>query len=184
MSANDLTRVLAIDPTTNGFGFVVMEGPESLIDWGVRIAGRDDKNDRCLKLVSALIDIYRPDVLVVEELRTGRSRRSQRVQELIDSIANLASERNVKTRRFSSFQIRRNFSESAAANKEQIATAIANRFPELAPRVPQHRFAWMSEHYNMAVFDAVSLALTYFYFKDRKQNDGLSALGINSSNHA
>ena len=29
-------RVLAIDPTTKGFGFAIMEGPERLIDWGVK----------------------------------------------------------------------------------------------------------------------------------------------------
>jgi hypothetical protein len=29
-------RVLAIDPTHRGFGYVILEGPERLIDWGTR----------------------------------------------------------------------------------------------------------------------------------------------------
>jgi len=29
-------RVLAIDPSTRGFGFAVLEGPSRLIDWGVK----------------------------------------------------------------------------------------------------------------------------------------------------
>ena len=31
-----LQRIIAIDPTTKGFGFAVMEGPEDLIDWGIK----------------------------------------------------------------------------------------------------------------------------------------------------
>ncbi len=183
MPGGDVTRVLAIDPTPNGFGFAVMEGVDSLIDWGVRIAGQDDKNSRCLVLVSELIEIYRPDYLILEELRKGRSPRSQRVHELIELIANRASERDVKVRRFAKSQIRRTFSDSGRATKEQIAARTAERLPELRPRLPRHRFPWMSENYSMAVFDAAALGLTYFSFKDRRRKDGLSAIGINSSNH-
>ena len=42
-------RVLAIDPSTRGFGFAVLEGPERLIDWGVKET-KIDKNKRTLKL--------------------------------------------------------------------------------------------------------------------------------------
>src|ERR1041385_2410726 len=162
MPGGDVTRVLAIDPTTNGFGFVVMEEPGSLLDWGVRIAGKDDKNSRCLKLVLGLIDTYRPYVLAAEELRKGRSRRSQRVQELIELVANIASERNVKVRRFSKNQIKRTFTDSSHTNKEQIAAKVAEWLPELGPRLPPHRFPWMSEQYQMSVFDAAAIALTCF----------------------
>lgn len=41
-------RVLAIDPTSRGFGFVVFEGPEHLIDWAV-VEIRKDKEDKCLQ---------------------------------------------------------------------------------------------------------------------------------------
>ena len=183
MPTSDSKRVLAIDPTSSGFGFVVMEGPRFLIDWGVRVAGKDDKNSHCLKLASDLIGIYQPDSVILEELRKGRSPRSQRVQELIELIANLASERNMKIRRFSKNQIRRSFTVSGRPNKEQIAAEIAKRFPELLPRLPRHRFPWMSEDYRMAVFDAAVLAFTYFQFKIQRQKDALLALGINSSNH-
>lgn len=45
------------------------------------------------------------------------------------------------------------------ANKHDIAVAIADRFPELAPRLPRVRKPWMSEDYRMSIFDAVGLAL-------------------------
>ena len=38
------TRVLAIDPSTRGFGFAVLEGLEKLVDWGVtRMIKTDDR---------------------------------------------------------------------------------------------------------------------------------------------
>ena len=47
--------------------------------------------------------------------------------------------------------------------KQEIAIAIAERFPELAPRLPRSRKPWMSEDYRMSIFDAVALALTFFF---------------------
>jgi Holliday junction resolvasome RuvABC endonuclease subunit len=179
----DAPRVLAIDPTTNGFGFAVMEGQESLVDWGVRIAGREDRDRRCLKLVLAFIEMYHPKVFLVEELRKGRPRRSQRVQNLIESVAGAVEAKNIKVRRFSTHQVRHAFIECGARNKEQIAAETANRLPELIPRLPRHRSPWMSEDYRMAVFDAVALALTYYQFRSTRRKESLSALKTELSNH-
>jgi hypothetical protein len=52
-----------------------------------------------------------------------------------------------------------------ASSKQEIAAAIANRFPELAPRLPRFRKPWMSEDYRMSIFDAVALGLIYFKTK-------------------
>jgi hypothetical protein len=35
--------------------------------------------------------------------------------------------------------------------------------PELAPRLSRFRKPWMSEDYRMSIFDAVALALTFFF---------------------
>jgi hypothetical protein len=60
--------------------------------------------------------------------------------------------------------VKQAFSESAS-NKYEIAVAIANRFPELAPRLPRFRKAWMSEDYRMSIFDAVGFGLAFFTTK-------------------
>jgi Holliday junction resolvasome RuvABC endonuclease subunit len=157
-------RVLAIDPTTKGFGFAVMEGPEKLIDWGVK-GVKGSKNQKSLELVSALIDHYQPDVIVVEDYSGKGSRRCKRIQELITRIIKLGSEKNVRIRNVSPFSVRRAFSESGDFTKHQIATAIAQRLPELASRLPPYRKCWMSEDYRMSIFDAVSFALTFFHLE-------------------
>jgi hypothetical protein len=41
-------RVLAIDPSTRGFGFAILEGPNQLIDWGVKET-RADKEQASAK---------------------------------------------------------------------------------------------------------------------------------------
>src|SRR6266571_6638610 len=123
-------RVLAIDPSTRGFGFAVIEGRESLIDWGVKET-KTDKNKRSLRLISELIEQYEPSVLVLEDYVGKGSRRCRRVAELIEAISKLAAKRKLKVRMYSRAKVKQAFSESGASNKQDIAIAIAGRFPEL-----------------------------------------------------
>ncbi len=142
------TRVLAIDPSTRGFGFAALEGSDRLIDWGVKET-RNDKNRRSLKLIPELIEQYEPSVLVVEDHAGKDSRRCRRVTQLIDNISEIAQKRGVKVKRISRAEVKQVFSEVCAQTKQQIAIAIAKRFPELAPRLPRFRKPWMSEDYRM-----------------------------------
>ncbi len=84
-------RILSIDPSTRGFGFAILEGPESLIDWGAKQV-KANKNQRCLMLVEDLIERYRQDVVVVEDYDDKGCRRSPRVQDLLKGIIDLAKE--------------------------------------------------------------------------------------------
>jgi len=152
-------RTLAIDPCTKGFGFVVMEGPSLLVDYGVKgVMG--DKNSACLKKIARLIEYYQPEMIVLENPIGKGSRRCLRVQELIVEISKLASSKEIKSQKFSRSQIRKAFSSLGAFTKYQIACSLAERFPELALRLPPVRKSWMSEDERMSVFDAVALALT------------------------
>ena len=155
-------RVLAIDPSTRGFGLAVLEGPERLIDWGVKET-KTDKKRRTFKLIDELIERYRPNLIVVEDYAVKGSRRCGRVRELIHDISKLAETRKIKVRSVSRLKVKQAFAESGASNKYEIAVAIANRFPELAPRLPRYRKPWMSEDYRMSIFDAVAFGVTFFH---------------------
>ena len=155
-------RVLAIDPSTPGFGFAVPERGNRLVDWGVkRVIGRN-KNAASLAKVLALLRWYEPDVLVVEDCRAAGARRCARVRTLITDLQGLAANRQVPTVRVSPVRAREVCAGSRAATKEQIATALVTRFPELSPRLPPHRKPWMSEDARMSIFDAVALGVTFF----------------------
>jgi Holliday junction resolvasome RuvABC endonuclease subunit len=153
--------VLSIDPSTRGFGFAILEGPNRLIDWGVKET-KSDKKRRTLKLIDDLIDRYQPNVIVVEDYSAKGSRRCRRIKGLINDISKLASKRKIRVRSFSRAKVKQVFSESDASNKFEIAKTIAARFPELTPRLPRFRKPWMSEDYRMSIFDAVALGTTYF----------------------
>jgi RNase H-fold protein (predicted Holliday junction resolvase) len=98
-SANN-KRVLAIDPYTKGFGFAVLEGPERLIDYGVKKV-KGDKNCACLKKFAGLIERYQPEVIVLENPTGKGSRRGQRVKKLLKEILVLAASKRIKAQSFS-----------------------------------------------------------------------------------
>jgi len=162
------TRVLAIDPSIRGFGFAILEGPDRLIDWGVRET-KVDKKRKSLRFIAELIDRYQPSVFVVEDYAAKGSRRCGRVRELINDISKLAVKRKVKVRSCSSVKVKQAFAECGGTNKYKIAVEIANRFPELAPRLPRFRKPWMSEDYRMSIFDAAGLGLTFFCIDNKRK---------------
>ncbi len=152
-------RVLAISPSTRGFGYAVLEGEQTLVDWGVKHV-ETDKNTRCLAKVKELLVHYRPDVMVLQDHSRKDSHRSIRIRTLSRQIIALASEQKVKLMLFSRGQVERLFVPNGKGTKQARAELLAARFPlELGLRLPPTRRPWMSEDYRMDIFDAVALAL-------------------------
>lgn len=153
--------VLAVVPSTRGFGFAILEGPQSLLEWGVKEV-RGKKNAGALKHIAELIECYKPDVIVMEDCADRHCRRGARVRRLIQDLSKLATSKRIKVRRISARIVRAVLSGSTAASKQQIATTISQQFPELVSRLPPLRKPWMSEDPRMGIFDAVALGLTFF----------------------
>src|SRR2546422_11334944 len=93
-------RVLAVDPYDQGLGFAVLEGPEELIDWGLKHAGNHN-SARFMTFLAKLIERYDPDILVTEDgARQGSSRRS-RSRGTLKRIVQLARRRHLRVRTYS-----------------------------------------------------------------------------------
>jgi Holliday junction resolvasome RuvABC endonuclease subunit len=152
-------RILALDPNHRGFGYVIFEGPDRLIDWGVRHV-QGQKNKASLKATTELIDRYRPQILVVEDAHAKGCRKRRRVRELLESLETRAASRGVTVRRVARQRVRKAFLARGIRNKDQVARSIAERFPELARSLPPERKPWMSEDLRMSMFDAAAMALT------------------------
>jgi hypothetical protein len=150
--ANKPLRLLAVDPTTRGIAWALLEGTDTLVDWGTPIA-RPPKNERSLGLVTELLDLCRPDVLVLEELEKGPLR-TERVQFLLEAIEEVA---RVPVRRISRRQAYAALGPEVRT-KYQCALALVERFPALTPWMPHERKPWMSEDNRMNIFDALALA--------------------------
>jgi hypothetical protein len=140
-------RILAIAPSTRGFGFSVLEG-ERLIDWGVKSV-KGDKNKQSLLKIKEMISRYHPGVLVFEDYSAKGSRRSPRI-------------RKVRVKLFSRQQVRKAFFADGQGTKDVLADMLAKQFPEeLGFRLPPKRRPWMSEAYQMGIFEAVALVLIF-----------------------
>lgn len=161
-------RILAIDPYRKGFGFALMEGPEHLIDFGVKtVRTGKDKNAQSLKKIAAMIDRYRPNVVIVEEYQSEDYRRRRRARRLLRNVIKLAAEKKLKAKFVSRRLVKKVFNPHIAVTKRQISIELAKLFPELEPYLYRYRKPWMSETVGANIFDAVTLALIFFSSRTR-----------------
>lgn len=152
-------RTLAIAPSTRGFGYAVVEGHDTLADWGVKTV-EGDKNSESLARVERLIALYEPEIVVLQDTSTKTSRRAPRIKTLSKRILNLVGKRKIKVALFSHEQVRKVFFEDGKGTKHELAKIVAERFPEeLGGKLPPKRKPWMTEDPRMDIFDAVALAL-------------------------
>jgi RNase H-fold protein (predicted Holliday junction resolvase) len=152
-------RILAIALSTRGFGFAVLEGQETLVDWGVKTV-KGDKNIQSLARVKELIVHYQPGVLVLEDASAKGSRRSPRIRKLCQQIIKLAEAHKIIVKLFSRDQVMKTFITDGQGTKHALAEILAKQFPEeLGSRLPPKRKPWMSEDSRMGIFDAVALVL-------------------------
>lgn len=158
---HDIPVVLAIAPTSRGFGYIVLEKSNVPLDWGVKGA-RVQKSRSCLSKAAELMENLRPtpSVLVVEDANHAQSRRAKRIKTLIEKIEELARRRGIAVMRCPRVEVLRVF--GGEQSKDDIAEAVTMAVPALAPRLPPRRRLWESEHHSMAIFEAAALALTYF----------------------
>lgn len=152
-------RILAIAPTTRGFGFAVLEGQETLADWGVRRIEGDNKNLQVLAKIKALITQCQPGLMVLQDTSAKDSRRAPRIKTLTKRIIALAKSHKVSVRLFTFEKTRQVFFADGKGTKHALAEILVNRFPGLTAFLPPKRRPWASEDSHMGIFDAVALAL-------------------------
>jgi hypothetical protein len=150
-------KVFALDIHPLSFGYAMFEGPDNLVDWGIK-SFRHGVNAVKVPLnvkLALLFDQYGPDTVVIKESRTTNHKK------MVGAILNIAQRRRTPVRRISGASVRRAFSDESH-NKYQIASAIAKRYPELSPRLGLRRKLWQAETYSMSVFDATAIGIAYF----------------------
>lgn len=159
-------RVLAVDPGTRGFGYALFEGADRLVDWGTKDIRRD-KEQVALVKIEELLRRFEPDVLVVEDCLHISSRRNRKFRLLIGRMLAVAGALGVAGHSLPLAFVYRHFSKCGARNKQEIASALAQRFSGLALRLPPKRKPWQSEDSRMSIFDAAALGYTYLVRRRR-----------------
>ena len=152
-------RVLAIDPVWGGFGYAVMEGPERLVNWGLKGA-KEDRRVRSVNQVAGLLKRFDPQVLVVEDISGGL--RHLETRDLIADFVEIARERKIEAVFIRRQQVLKHFAPQGTVSLEDIAAVLAKDFPGLAHRLPAPRKPWKHEARSIRIFSSIALALTYY----------------------
>lgn len=160
-SRSDVPRVLSIDLMSNTIGYVVFEGPRKLADWGVK-DGRRSEPGLLLKKLDELLKLYRPQVLVIEDVVLSKTRRSGRTLTLLGQIRAHAISKGIAVTPLAWVDVREHFVRHGGYTKYEIARLVAAILPVLAFRLPPPRKPWKSEDSRMGIFDAAAFGLTYY----------------------
>jgi len=156
------TRLFAVDPAHKGFGYAVFELPFQLVEFGFAPV-EGEKHAGAVAKCRDLLDRFRPDALVIEDAAAPGARRYPRVRRLLESLSTLAEGRGIQVRQIARTAVLKCFSplEGPRATKYSIAKLLAEQFPVLLPKLPKPRRVWESETDNLAIFDALALAVTH-----------------------
>ena len=166
-------RILAIHPVSRGFGFVVFEEPHRLIDWGVASCRKRTRTklgwtymrSECLDKIGRHLARYQPSLVLMQDCADADSGRCHNTQRFLDSILHFSVKKKVSVRTFSREDIRKAFADFRAMTRPEIASVIANYFPELVP-LPKHRDIFIGEDARMSLFSAMSLIFTLFHSEE------------------
>lgn len=154
-------RVLTLDLRSSRFGYVVFEGPHTLLDWGTRTyreEGRSSLDWRLKNIQSS----FAPSVILARQI-TDRHRFTRLMsRRAFHSLRVFAKRVLISVHLIDESQLRGFFSSEKKVNKHDIARMVADRLPELSWRLPPKRKPWQSEPARQSIFDAASLGVFYF----------------------
>jgi hypothetical protein len=146
------TRILALDLHPRGFGYIVMDSPSRLLDWGVRRSYQKTKNHPEVLVgggLRPLLKIWEPDVVVTRI----DNHRQKDLQPLFRQIKEEVGEMAFLLTRGSR-------PHYLGRGKYERAVVLAARFSEIGWKLPPKRKPWESENYSMTIFEALGVALT------------------------
>jgi D-alanyl-D-alanine carboxypeptidase len=157
-------RILAIVLRSRRFGFAVFEWPNRLLDWGMVFYPLNDGAQRraVTKRVESLLTLFTPSIVVVGRTRLLNVRNGSGVRPILRSIRHEALSRAIPVHIMTRVEVREVFHALHAKSKHEIASMLAQMFPELFCKLPPERKIWESEHPIMTMFDAVALGFTYW----------------------
>ena len=153
-------RILALDLHPRSFGYVVVENPSRLLDWGVcSYRGKQGAGNVLVrKRVRQLLNLWRPAALVLENPLQKSQRPNRKKDKLIDLLIVMeAKSRRIIVR----VSVKRAADQGKILTKYENARRVAEHFPVLTRELPPKRRAWESEHYRMSIFDAAALLFSH-----------------------
>jgi hypothetical protein len=154
--------VMSVFPFARGIAYVVFEGPNSPVDWGICDPHGDRKKHHAIRIIAALVDRYSPGALILRDRVGIRRGRNWRHAALVEALETLAHQKGISIARLSRDQVRQSFSSLKSPTRYEIVQTIAKQVPIFETYVPPIRKIWKAEDRRMGMFDAAALALTFY----------------------
>lgn len=115
--------------------------------------------------IDPLLDFYGPSVVAIRKPRIHSLEIARRVDDAIKSIRIEAKRRSAEVHVVSAETVKDFFTQSGLTSKDKIASALAERFEEIAWKLPKRRKVYQSERHNMLIFDALAIGVAFFASK-------------------
>lgn len=156
MHSLDHHCVLALDVHNRLVGYAVFEGPENVLDYGVkRFRGGADATRIPLGIkIARLLAQWHPHSVVLKPGYRGRAAHNAKI------IQAQALSFGAQVHFIPYHAIENVF--PPLNNKYEKAHFLAGSLGPLTTRLPQKRKPWESEHYQLNVFEAAALGVAYF----------------------
>jgi hypothetical protein len=155
-------RILALEVRPQRVGFIMLQGQDQILDWGIRIYGKQkaDAPSACCAKVATLLELYSPAVMVIRR-RNGIPKQARgTVRAIVARLAKEARQCSIACRFVTAEEVRRFFARHDCTNKDAIASRVAEWFPDLWKLPPPRKF-YEPENYNMPVFDSAATAVAF-----------------------
>lgn len=144
-------RILAVEIRSGRFGFVLLEPPATLLDWGM--AGyRANVSEALRRKICNVAEQFGPSLMISRQNTTDKHQNIEVMQQI-------ARQYSIPVHFFHQSAVRDHFKVQGRTNKYEVAQLIVAQFPELSWRMPAKRKPWQSEPAIQALFDAAALAL-------------------------
>lgn len=157
-------RILTIALRSRRFAFAAFEGSDKLLDWGMVFypLNNDVQRTAASRRIASLFTQLTPSEVVVGKARLLDSRDDSGVRLILRSLRHEASSRLIPVRFMKRPELSEVFCRFHVKSKHEIASMLAQVFPELLWKLPPKRKIWESERPRMAMFDAVALGFAYW----------------------
>jgi hypothetical protein len=159
MIRKTFARVLALDLHPHRFGYVVVESPAKLLDWGVRSYRRKGNPADVLirRRLRPLLELGKPMLLAIRDPQQLCPRQRRLREKLLRGIAKEAKAHRARVQMLK----KRSTDRAEKLTKYERAQEVIKRFPVLTRNLPPKRKPWESEHYSVSMFEALAVAVTY-----------------------
>ncbi len=116
---------------------------------------------------------FLPSVLVLQDVNAAGCHRAPRIKALHRQIIELAAKRKCKVIAFFWKNLRIALLGDVKGTKHEMAEFLAQKYPvELAAKLPPKRRPWENEDGRMDMFDAVGLAVVFWWKWEKRPIGG------------